>query len=186
MATVLALPLLFEAVVAVFAADTTPPTPVTQAFGWREPSKQAGERRIVWVPGDDGELGEVGPARNPGRNPRPLATVRELFTVYLEALDLTAPENELAQYTAARLLFDRWLRAVYVSAHGTFEIRSVAWVTDKQVRRHGATIRVVATIEAMVPDLELEVAPADAYAEVTTHIEPVDTEGETDTVFPPE
>lgn len=187
MATVLALPLLYEAVVQRFAdeaaAEVPPATPIAQPFGWREPTKRAGERRIVWVPGADGDVGEVGPARNPGRNPRPLATLDELFTVWIEGFDSSEPENELKQYTAARLLFDDWLRAVHHAAHGTYEIHSVRWVDDKNLRRHGATIRVVASVEAMVPDSESETAPVDTDADVTSYPSKDGvTDGETDTV----
>lgn len=187
MTTVLALPLVYEAVVARFALDAAaedpPATPVAQPFGWREPAHRTGTRRIVWVPGDDGELGEVGPARNPGRNPRPLWTIDELFTVYVEAQDATAAENELAQYTAARLLFDAWLRAVYLAAHGTVRVTRSQWVSDKSTRRFGATIRAVVAIEAMVPDAPFETAPVDTAADVTTYLsEDGLTEGETDTV----
>lgn len=187
MTTVLAIPLLYEAVVARMDAEAAaadpPETAVPQPFGWREPARRTGTRRIVWVPGDDGDLGEFGPPRNPGRNPRSLGTIHELVTVYLEAADLTAPENELLQYTAARLLLDAWLRAVRLAAYGTFEVVSLAWVDDKNLRRHGATIRAVLSVQAMVPDEELETAPVDVAAHNTTH--PSDTdedEGELDVV----
>lgn len=163
MAVVLALPRLFDAVVDRFADEGTA---VTNAFGWREPARRTGEMRIVWVPGDDqsGALGDVLSARNPGRNPRPLATLGELFTVFVEAVDATAPEDERKQYEAARVLFDAWFRAVYLAARGTVAIRSAAWVTSKKERRYGATLRVVCSVEAMVPDAPAEIAPADARA----------------------
>lgn len=170
MTTDLALPLLYDAVRTRMDADTLAldpeATPVPQPFGWREPAKRTGTMRIVWIPGDDesGDLGEFGAARNPGRNPRSLATLRELFTVYIEAVDPSAPESELAQYTATRLLFDAWLRAVHLAAHGTFTIESTGWVIEKATRRYGATLRVLGSIEAMVPDAPLAVAPVDTRA----------------------
>lgn len=172
MTVVLALETLYDAVRARMDADTLAldptATPVPQPFGWREPPKRTGTMRIVWVPGDDesGDIGELGPARNPGRNPRSLGTLRELFTVYIEAADQAAPENERKQYTATRLLFDAWLRAVHLAAHGTFAIESASWVNDKATRRYGATLRVLATIEAMVPDAPLEIAPVDTRASI--------------------
>lgn len=174
MTVVLALPRLYDAVVATFAADAAPGEAIPQAFGWREPSRR-GALRIVWVPGDDasGDLGELGAARSPGRDPRPLATVRELATVYLEAADSSAPENERAQYVAARLLFDAWLRAVYLAARGTFVVLSSAWVIDKKERRYGATIRVVLAIEAMVPDAPSTLAEY-LRAEIETSLLDVD------------
>lgn len=166
MAVVLALPKLYDDVVARMDADAAaqdpPIEPVPQSFGWREPTKRSGSSlRIVWVPGDDrtGELGEVAPARNPGRNPRPLATLRELFTVYIEAHDPSAPEIERTQYQAARELLDAWIRAVHLASFGTYELSKPSWVIDKKERRFGATIRVLGTIEAMVPDEAHTLAP---------------------------
>lgn len=124
------------------------------AFGWREPARRDGQSRIVYVPGDDGLLGEVLPARYPGRSPRPLATIDELVTVYLEGKDAAAPENERAQYTATRLLLDSWLAAVRRTCPGWAYVRECRWVDDKNLRRHGSTIRAVLVVEAMVPDLE--------------------------------
>jgi len=133
---------------------------VPQSFGWREPTKRGEPNRITWVPGDEsGSLGEVGGARYPGRVPRPIANLVELFTVTVFAQDLADPENELAQYHAARLLFDRWLAAVYRAAHGTFAIESSRWADDQKERRFGAAIVVVATVDAMVPDLEDDDTP---------------------------
>lgn len=166
MAIILALPALVDAVTARFEAELD--APPAQSFGWREPARQPRSHRIVWVPGDDegDALGEVSAAKYPGRNPRPLATVHELATVYLEAVDTSARENERAQYVAARLLFDAWLRAVYLAAHGTYRIESVRWVTGAKERRYGAAIRVLLSIEAMVPDEAHELVPADAHAEI--------------------
>jgi hypothetical protein len=145
MSDTLALEQLYDDVVARFAAEFAEPP--AQSFGWREPAKRVKAPRISWVPGDDasGDIGALGPARSPGRDPRPLATVRELATVYLEAFDATAPENELAQYRSARLLYDAWFRAVYLAARGTFEIRSHRWVNERATRS--------ASIVASVPEL---------------------------------
>jgi hypothetical protein len=189
MSDTLALESLFDAVSARFVAEALaqdpPATAPLQVFGWREPSKRAGSMpRIVWVPGDDGsgDLGAFAAARQPGRNPRPLATIRELATVYIEAVDSTAPENERAQYRAARLLYDAWFRAVYLAARGTFEIRSHKWMADTQVRRYGATIRVVLSIEAMVPDEAYDVVGANARAVIDSILD--ETEDGTDETGP--
>lgn len=174
MSEVLALPILHSAVVARFAADAAaqvpPATPPPQPFGWREPAKRSGTMRIVWVPGDDesGELGTLASARQPGRNPRPLATLHELFTVYIEAVDPSGYEDEKKQYAAARWLFDAWWRAVHLAAYGTVELRSAAWVTTAKERRYGATLRVLCAIQAMIPDSPLELAPADTKASIAT------------------
>jgi hypothetical protein len=167
LADTLALEKLYSDVVARFTTDatfgTTPSAAAAAAtanpFGWRQTSRQ--ERpgpRIVWVPGDDrtGNVGEIAPPRYPGRNPRPLGTLVELFTVYITSQDPTAPENEAAQYKATRLLFDAWYRAVYLAAHGTYTIDSVEWEIEKTQRRWGAAIRVVGSVQAMIPDAARE------------------------------
>lgn len=189
MSDVLAVEFLFDAVVSRFASDAAaedpPGIPPTQTFGWREPAKRGDVKpRIVWVPGDDltGDIGAPAPARNPGGNPRPLATVHELVTVYIEGADDSDPEKERAQYRATRLLFDAWLRAVYLAARGMFALRSHRWLIDRSTRRFGTAIRVVLSIEAAVPDRPYETAPVDTDALVTTHLEPNDDEGETDAV----
>lgn len=154
-----ALPKLYADVVSRFALEGLN---VPNVFGWREPAKKTVPgNRIVWIPGDpNGDMGEILSARYPGRNPRPLATLYELFTVEITAIDAESAENELAQYLAARDLFDRWYRAVFLAAYGTFRMVSNEWVTDKKERRAGAAIRVVASIEAMIPDAALPIAEA--------------------------
>lgn len=165
MADTWALPKLFDDVVARFLAEGLA---VPNLFGWREPTKKIEPgKRIVWYPGDpQGDLGELGPARYPGRNSRPLATLYELFTVEITTNDSAAPENERAQYLAVRALFDSWYRAVHLAAVGTFKIISNEWVITKKERRHGACIRVVASIEAMIPDAEITSAPVDTGADI--------------------
>jgi hypothetical protein len=161
MADTLALEQLFEDVVHRFDDEGTC---VPNVFGWRKPAERGGQQnRIVWVPGDTaGSAGDLVGARQPGRNPRPIATLMETFTVYLEARDIVNMDlqNELQQYKAARLLFDAWYRAVYLSStgHNLVEIKSVAWMVDRKVRPHGATLRVVCTIQAMIPDAPYTVA----------------------------
>jgi hypothetical protein len=183
----LALPKLLDDVVERFALEgpwvvtpapaAEPPVvgvPVPNLFGWRSKAKQlVTGTRIVWIPGDDasGNVGKLAPARHPGRNPRPLHTLHELCTVYIVANDATAAEDERKQYEATRLLYDAWLRAVYRAAHGTYEIVSSSWVTDKLERRFGATLRVLISVEAMVPDAVQTAAPVDTHAEITTGID---------------
>jgi hypothetical protein len=163
MTTVLALPLLFEAVVARFALDGTV---CAQHFGWHEPPKLGPTNaRITWSPGDvGGAIGAVEPPKQPGRNPRPLGTVAELCTVDIYAFDPTAPTVELAQYTAARLLFDAWYRAVYLAARGTFELLSSQWIRPLSGRAHGACIRAIVRVDAMIPDTCYPLAPSDSQA----------------------
>lgn len=110
--------------------------------------------RVIWVPGDDetGDLGSFGPARHPGRNPRPLGTLHEIVTVYLVATDTGSLTSEEAQYRAGRLLWDAWYRAVYLAAHGTFEILRARWEIRRKERPFGSAIRVLLAVQSMVPD----------------------------------
>jgi hypothetical protein len=165
MADTLALEKLFNDVEALFIAEGTN---VPNLFGWRIPAQQVIGPRIAWVPGNfGGNAGEDAPARNPGRNPRSLGTFRELFHVVISSEDPTAPEDELAQWKSTRLVFDAWYRAVYLSAHGTYRVLAIEWVTDKMERRFGAALRVTCAIESMVPDEALAVAPVDTVAVIT-------------------
>lgn len=175
MGIVLALEKLYADVVDRFVAEgtlaaTQAATEAAMPFGWREENKQLkAPNRIVWVPGDPaGSLGEVGAPRFPGRVPlRPMGNLVELFTCYLSAQDATAPENELAQYRAARLLYDAWYRALRLAATSTVEVTSSRWVTDKKERRFGATIQAICRINSMIPDAKATLAPVDVAAVIT-------------------
>jgi len=166
---VLSLPHLFDAVLARFALDGTA---VPMAFGWREPGQQRVGNRIVWVPGDpSGELGAMLPAKYPGGNPRALATLEELFTVEISGADVSAgqQENERAQYIATRLLYDAFIRALYLAAHGTYRVVKVSWITLKKERRYGAAIRAVIALQAPIADVARTVAPVDTGASIDLH-----------------
>jgi|SRR5690606_241063 len=161
MATILALEQLFDSVKARFAADGATALAGANRFGWRTPPGQlVPATRIEWVPGDpSGVAGELAAPRWPNRGTtpagatgRPLATLHELFTVYLHGFDAAAPQDERAQWKATRLLYDAWIRAVYLAAHGTVKIRSTAWLINKNEMRFGATLRVIGAIESMIPD----------------------------------
>lgn len=186
MADVLALELLFDSVVARFAAEVAPGVaPVPNLFGWRDPAqKLTTGARILWIPGNpNGDLGSLLPATQPGRNPRSIATLAELFTVEILAHDAAALENERAQYHATRLLFDAWLRAVYLAMPGRVALVTNEWITDRKERRFGAAIRAVCTVSAMVPDAPYEQLEADdnPMAVVDTELHAVI---ETDVIYP--
>ncbi len=172
------LPVLFDAVVARFELDSTK---AQQDFGWKEPARlteTANVGRIVWVPGDEaGSAGELRAARKTrpaGDDSRSLATLGELFHVRIEAADPQFPENERSQYIITRKLYDAWLRAVYLAAHGTFRVLSLNWNLDKNERRHGAELICVCEIEAKIPDAPFTLAPDDTEAEITTSLDDVD------------
>jgi hypothetical protein len=173
MPTVLAITTLYNAVVARFTLDSTV---CEQSFGWKESAKLSPTNaRITWTPGDaNGALGSISGAKQPGRNPRSLATLEELVTCDIQAYDPLLPTSEPAQYEATRLLFDAWYRAVYLAARGTFKIISTNWIRPKSGLTHGAAIRVVLTVEAKIPDIASSTAPADSHN--TTTIELLDHE----------
>jgi len=143
---------------------------VANVFGWREPAQQREGDRICWVPGaPGGNAGEDAPPRNVGRNPRPLATFRELFQCVISsdaAAEIADLENERANYKRVRLLYDAWRRAIYLAAHGTHTVKSIAWDTSKNERRYGAALIVVVAVEAMVPDEPHIGIPVDSKTEV--------------------
>ncbi len=176
---VLTWPRLFDAVEARFALDKTK---VDMSFGWTTPQKhKTADARIVWVPGDDGNVGSIGPARHPGGSnqqagqvdPRSLATLGELFTVHVSASDPQFPSNERSQYVASRLLFDAWYRAVYKAAYGTFAVQSLNWITDKAERRHGSAMVCVCELAAKIPDSPYTTV-TDGEAAIVTSLEDVD------------
>lgn len=139
-------------------------------FGWKEPARQKTAHAIViWVPGNEGgSAGKIISARYPGRNPRPVGTLDELFTVICAAYDPTNPEDERTQYITTRMLFDEWYASVYRTAHGTFAIDSVDWVSTKLERRFGTSIRITGRIQAMIPDIaSADAAPATAHTTYT-------------------
>ncbi|MBN8609651.1 MAG: hypothetical protein J0L92_03655 [Deltaproteobacteria bacterium] len=145
----------------------TVPVPVT--FGWRETAHQRQtSHRVVFVPGDDaaGTLGTLRAPESPNVGlARPLASLDEVFTAYIEAEDTSAPDNEEAQYVAARALYDAFYRAVYL-ARIPHSITSQRWMADRTVRYAGAAIRITGTVGARVLDKPSAIAPSDTSATV--------------------
>jgi hypothetical protein len=170
MAVILALPRLYDAVVARFLAEAPLPDLVpicTQYFGWREVAKQHVGPRIVWVPGmPNGDLGPIVAPKYPGNRAagRPLLNTPEAFHCYVTGYDTTAKTDERAQYTAARLLYDELIRAIYLEAHGTIGESKSGWVIDKKEFRAGATILFTSSVQAVHPDHEATTAPANTGA----------------------
>lgn len=188
MSTVLALEHVFAKVSESFALDGIN---AVNDLGWRAKARHAQSAlpRVIWVPGDDegGTLGEIAAPRFPGQNPRPIALLKELATVYLVGNDPSAPEDERKQYHVTRMLFEAWFIAVYRAMHQNFRIRGQRWVTDKLERRFGTALRVVIELDAPVveamPDEPLvggafaglsdavdAVAAAEANDETFTHV----------------
>lgn len=163
--------LLFDGVAAQFAEDAIV---CENTFGWREPTtypKAPGVRKISWVPGDPtGDAGKLASPVQVDGLAKSLATLEEVFTVYVYAADVANLVNERAQYRAARLLYDQWFRAVYLAAYsvgtgGRFAVLKHTWETAKKERPHGACIRALCTAQAQIPDMPYVFAPTDAHAE---------------------
>jgi hypothetical protein len=175
MADTLALEKVFDDVVARFAAESTN---VPNVFGWRKPANRgAQQNRICWVPGDPaGAAGAVGPAHHPGENPRSIGTLEEIFTVYIEGRDSSSPEDERAQYVATRFIFDAWFRAAFLSVRNLLTVKSTTWMVDRTTRRHGATLRLVCTVDAKIPDAAYVVAE-DVVAVADMQLDGDDDEG---------
>jgi hypothetical protein len=152
MSDTLALTLLYDAVSARFASDGTP---CALAFGWRERAKQVTEPRIVMVPGDEqGTAGDIGAAKQPGRNPRSLANFAELFHVVVSgAGDATDPTNERKAYAATRYLFDAWYRAAWLWSGNRMQFQNAAWLVERTANRFGCALVATFTMDAMIPDL---------------------------------
>lgn len=138
-------------------------TPVL--FGKRELAKRINKevgvfRRVVFVPGDDkGAIGEYGPAtkvRLPAFQgnvaTRTLYTLTEVFRVYCFAFDASAPEDELAQYAAARYLHDQVVRALHLSSHGNFTLDKPMIVPQPTERKFGCEIMITLNVIARIPD----------------------------------
>ena len=157
----LALLILFDAVKAHFATEAPN---VNCVFGWKEPVKtinqdEGGAARITFTPGDSGDsLGDDAPAKYPGRNPRPIGTLKELFRVRVWAVDTEHPNDERAQYEVTRLLYDTVRRALYLCDPGGLSIRSQVWVRNVTERQFGLEIEMTCTVDAMIPDLPWEEA----------------------------
>lgn len=146
---------LFDAVAARVTAEG--PADCDVVFGWRAPARaRLKRRRISVIPGDatTGDVGEIaagGPSAGDGIY-RTLATLRELATIECEAHDPSAPEDELAQYCETRALYDVAVRAAMLAMPGRVLVSSTEWETRRSERRHGALLRVVLELSAVIPD----------------------------------
>lgn len=169
MAEVLAIPLLYDAVEARFAADATP---CALAFGRKARTEQVTGPRIVLAYGDPaGVAGEIGPAKQVGRNPRPLGTFAEIFHIIVSgAGSATDPTNERAAYTATRLLFDAWYRAAFLYAGPRIVFVGAQWLIDRVTARFATSFIATFSLEAMIPDAALGLVDFTARGLLTSHM----------------
>jgi hypothetical protein len=146
-----------ETLLYVPPADPLDPPPIACAFGWRAPATQinqgpAGAARVILSPGDPtGKIGSTDGADSPGRNPRPIATLHEIATLYLWARDAT-DASDLAQWRAARRLHDVVFPIIHRNFKGRWKELSKAWLRPELERRFGAELQIVIAVEAMIPD----------------------------------
>lgn len=160
---------LFDAVQTRFDDEGTE---VAMLFGWRKPPKhKVAQSRIVWVPGDQDNIGLIGAPRGPGGgDARPLGQLAELFTIQVAGFDPTSPQDERAQYNATRCLFDAWYRAMYLAAHGNARVVSLRWKSDRREVAHGFEIHAVLEIDSPIPDAPYAFAPVDVGAEIADQL----------------
>lgn len=166
MAAELAIDILWEGLVANLAADGNTAKVLfgARALTATRAAPVEAQNRVVVVPGDEkGALGEYGPATKPrlgigALTPRTLATLKEVFRVYVWAIDRSVadgqPDYERAQYRAARFLHDQVYRAIFNCRAGTVQ----AQMTKPQVvvntteRRAGCELVFWLVLTAKIPD----------------------------------
>lgn len=152
-------------------------------FGQREPARvrinpgPGQANRVVIVPGDEkGNLGDYGPAKRPrgllgSATPRTLCTWNEQFRIFIWAFDPSEPENERAQYRAARFLHDQIVRAALLSpriSQADLDISKPTLVLGPLERKFGCEIVLLLTLRAKLPDDPGPVAPLDWVPVVPT------------------
>lgn len=176
------LPAFTDAVAAYLAANGV--TAVVE-LGWRKDTQQVNEgdgtaNRIIIQPGTpDGDAGELAAPRQVGpglrtawppptdENPqspddlvgRALDDWAERATVYVWAVDATAPEDDRRQYVAARCLLQWFRRAARYAARQACEVGAIRWVNIANVeRQYGRELQLDLTLHAPILDLADEIA----------------------------
>ena len=146
------------------------------AFGWAAVDRKidgavADYRRAVWTPGDDNRAGVYDSARYPGRTPRSLGTIYELFTITCSAYDHSQPDSEEAQYEAVREVEREVLRCIALTTPSNYEILDRRWLTNQKLLPKGRALQIIGTIQSTVPDDDttsgVETFAERANAEVT-------------------
>lgn len=154
-------------------------------LGWRKNVQQANEgegtaNRIVIQPGTpDGDAGELAAPRQVGYGPRttwPPPTTQdpqspddqvgrelddwaERATVFVWAVDATAPEDDRRQYVAVRTLLQWFRRAAQAAARASLDVGALHWVNIGNVeRQYGRELQLDLTLHAPIFDLADEIA----------------------------
>jgi hypothetical protein len=154
-------------------------------LGWRKDLQQINEgegtaNRIIVQPGTpDGDAGELAAPREVGyglrtqwpppssANPqspddvvgRELDDWAERATVFVWAVDATAPEDDRRQYIAIRCLLQWFRRAARYAAREACEVGALHWVNIANVeRQYGRELQLDLTLHAPIFDLSDEIA----------------------------
>lgn len=150
---------------ALQAALTSSSTAVR--FGRRESGKQINQgvgtcNRVIIDPSDSGTAGKIAPAKHPQRNPKPSGALVASATIYVWAVDVDDPNNELLQYEAVSAFFGRVHGAIVKALHaknvtsralhGWYEMTDVEWVGDVLERVRGAEWSFVLNVQEDILD----------------------------------
>lgn len=130
-------------------------------LGFRERSKQINQgagsaNRVVFYPGATGKGGKISGVLGPGGNPRPLYIWDMLLTVSMWACDMSDPNDEAKQISAAFFLVERTTQAIHRVAGVAGQFQTLDWTVSPVERVHG--VEVVGTMHlcANLFDVELE------------------------------
>jgi hypothetical protein len=124
-------------------------------------------QKVVLAPGDEAlSLGKLGPPQGPGGDiERRIASLDELFRIYVAAYDTTAPGDPKLQYVTTRDLFNT-VFAVTRSSYRAFLPVSCKWVVGSVAAPFGAALMMVASVRDSIVDWSegeaLNVAPKKA------------------------
>lgn len=155
MSAVSSLGVVYESIVAEFAADGAG---TVVKFGKREEAKNINQgtgraNRVVVEPRSGSTAGTFGPPRFATGNPKTAATFLPSATLFIWAADLTKPNDELSQYEAVTALQRRVVAAVFRVAHGSFSLGQATDVSKSNERVLGSEWAIVLTLNEQIYDL---------------------------------
>jgi hypothetical protein len=131
-----------------------PGTPDGDAGGLEAPRQVGYGLRTEWPPPTDAE--PQSPDDVVGRE---LDDWAERATVYVWAVDATAPEDDRRQYVAVRCLLQWFRRAAQYAARAALDVGALHWVNIANVeRQYGRELQLDLTLHAPLFDLSDEIA----------------------------
>lgn len=166
--------------------------PTVLKFGQRQVGEQVNRdsdgNRVLFVPGQDGKLGRLGPARRPGGNPRVVVTLQEAFTVFVWATDKTDASSEQAQYRALMTLHEQVCRALYLSGGALLQWGEPQLILKDVTKSFGMELKLPMSIQTPIKDITFDTVIASMETENTLVGDPIaphETPDGTDTHEPP-